>query len=244
MVLTALYFGKKTKLINKKIDTVLNVGVEKPEIITVPVTVSDTPIAVHDLPGDSTVESDDVADRVNKKKEILTSTTVEKKVTPAVQKRQRSVDPVNTEISRPSENTELVSEDVIMDELSSAVRRSDNRNAEKLFVKFQINDAEYYLVYAEFQIGQGNFALAQQNAIKAMQTQSKRLNPDQVRTKSFYLKAKALSGVFNERPDLVKGQAAMEAWYDVKFQYRSETDTPEFGEADREIRRISAEIQK
>ncbi|MBN1601874.1 MAG: serine/threonine protein kinase [Chitinispirillaceae bacterium] len=141
-------------------------------------------------------------------------------------------------------SAEPVSDNDILDELWKLVRSSEYKNAERMFVEFPVNDAEFFLAYSEFQLKKGNFEQAWANAEKAMQRQAKRIDPGEVRARGFYLKAKALSENFNKNTDSTIGKQAMEAWFDVKYQYRSNTGSTYYLDADREIRRISTELQK
>jgi hypothetical protein len=138
---------------------------------------------------------------------------------------------------------ESVSDVEIIDELWRLVKSSEYKNAEQMFTEFPINDAEYFLVYSEFLLKKGNFEQARLNAEKALQKPSKRMDPSEVRSRCFYLKAKALSGNFDKSPDSLKAQKAMEAWFDVKFQSRSNVNSSFYTDADKEIRRISTQIQ-
>ncbi len=138
---------------------------------------------------------------------------------------------------------ESLSELEIIDELWRLVKSSEFKNAERMFTEFPINDAEYYLVYSEFLLKKGNLEQARVNAEKAMQKPSKRMDPAEVRTRCFYLKAKALSMSYDKNPDSLKAQKAMEAWFDVKFQSRSNVSSSYYIDADKEIRRISTQIQ-
>jgi serine/threonine protein kinase len=147
-------------------------------------------------------------------------------------------EPIEKKIAEP------VSDNEILDELWKLVRSSEYRNAERMFVEFPINDAEYFLVYSEFLLKKGNFEQARINAEKAMQMQARRMDPSEVRARCFYLKAKGLSEGFNQNPDSIRGQKAMDAWFDVKFQYRSNTNSSYYIDADKEIRRISSQLQK
>ena len=58
-----------------------------------------------------------------------------------------------------------------------------------------------------------------------------------------YLKACILASEYDRFPQEQSGQAAMEAWYEVKYAYRSNVSHPYYVKADREIRRISSSIQ-
>lgn len=138
---------------------------------------------------------------------------------------------------------EPVSELEIIDELWRLVKSSEYKNAERMFTEFPINDAEYFLVYSEFLLKKGNPEQARINAEKAMQKPARRMDPSEIRTRCFYLKAKALSESFNKNPDSLKAQKAMEAWFDVKFQSRSNVNSSFYIDADKEIRRISTQIQ-
>jgi serine/threonine protein kinase len=138
---------------------------------------------------------------------------------------------------------EAVSDGEIIDELSRLVKSNEYKNAEQMFTEFPINDAEYFLVYSEFLLKKGNFEQARINAEKALQKPSKRMDPAEVRSRCFYLKAKALSETYNKSPDSLKAQKAMEAWFDVKFQSRSNVNSTFYIDADKEIRRISSQVQ-
>jgi serine/threonine protein kinase len=140
-------------------------------------------------------------------------------------------------------DAESVSEVEIIDELWRLVKSSEYKNAERMFAEFPINDAEYFLVYSEFLLKKGSFEQARISADKALQKSSKRMDPSEVRSRCFYLKAKALSGNFDKNPDSLKAQKAMEAWFDVKFQSRSNVNSSFYIDADKEIRRISAQMQ-
>ena len=134
------------------------------------------------------------------------------------------------------------SDSEILDELSNIVKSKKFTNAGIIFEKNKIDDAEYYLLYAEYFLKLGSFDRALKNIQTAMQSQSERFDSKEIGFKTFYLKAKVLSKVFNKKHDKSSGQAAMDAWYDVKFQYRSNESSPTFAEASDEIRRISSEI--
>jgi serine/threonine protein kinase len=156
----------------------------------------------------------------------------------------RNVQSVNSEKEADVKKVaEAVSDGEIIDELSRLVKSNEYKNAEQMFTEFPINDAEYFLVYSEFLLKKGNFEQAQANAEKALQKPSKRMDPSEVRTRCFYLKAKALSEGFNKSPDSLNAKKAMEAWFDVKFQSRSNVNSIFYIDADKEIRRISTQTQ-
>ena len=134
------------------------------------------------------------------------------------------------------------SDSEILDELSNIVKSKNFINAGNVFEKNKIDDAEYYLLYAEYFLKLGSLDKALKNIQTAMQFQSERFDSKEIGLKGFYLKAKVLSNVFSKKHDMSSGQAAMDAWYDVKFQYRSNESSPTFAEASDEIRRISSEI--
>jgi hypothetical protein len=134
------------------------------------------------------------------------------------------------------------SDSEILDELSNIVKSKKFINAGIVFEENEIDDAEYYLLYAEYFLKLGSFDRALKNIQTAMQSQSERFDSKEIGFKTFYLKAKVLSKVFSKKHDKSSGQAAMDAWYDVKFQYRSNESSPTFAEASDEIRRISSEI--
>jgi serine/threonine protein kinase len=181
-------------------------------------------------------------------KSSLQKNTALTNTTPSVQRKAGSLaDPsFKSKVKEAGEKkaAESVSDDDILDVLWKIVRSSEYKTAERMFVEFPVNDAEFFLVYSEYQLKKGNFELARMNAEKAMQKQARRMEPAEVRARGFYLKAKAFSESFNKNPDSTIGQQAMEAWFDVKFQYRSNTSSTYYIDADKEIRRISAQLQK
>jgi hypothetical protein len=191
---------------------------------------------------------------INKKLNDLSSKSIVNKSSPQIKRTalqtRKAMPPTEHQVSNQAKEpiekkiAEPVSDNEILDELWKLVRSSEYRNAERMFVEFPINDAEYFLVYSEFLLKKGNFEQARINAEKAMQMQARRMDPSEVRARCFYLKAKGLSEGFNQNPDSIRGQKAMDAWFDVKFQYRSNTSSSYYIDADKEIRRISSQLQK
>ncbi|HEX3020606.1 MAG TPA: serine/threonine-protein kinase [Chitinispirillaceae bacterium] len=136
-----------------------------------------------------------------------------------------------------------VSDNMILDEMNRLLGEGQLSQTERMLQEFPIKDGEYHLIYAELLIKRKQLKAAMVEAEKALRVAAGRISPSELREKVLYYKARILSAEYENSPDKQNGQKAMEAWYDVKYALRSNTEHLYYKKADTEIRRISVLIQ-
>lgn len=164
-------------------------------------------------------------------------------IQPRAQKSQPSVKKVESVLNSASSAQEDVNDATILDEINRLVNEGQLSQAERMLQEFQIKDGEYHLIYAELHLRRKRTKAAMQEAEKALRVAAARVSPSELREKVLYYKAKVLSVEYENAPDKLSGQKAMEAWYEVKYALRSNTAHPHYQKADAEIRRISVSLQ-
>jgi hypothetical protein len=103
----------------------------------------------------------------------------------------------------------------------------------------QIEDGEYYLYWARYKLSRNELSQIEPIFQKAQSLACSGMNPEKMGTEVIYLRARYLSQVFNNTQKESDANAGMEAWYSVKYQFRSNPGNAYYTEADNEIRRIS-----
>ncbi len=171
------------------------------------------------------------------------------RVTPAqsrskpTQTPQPSVKNIESVLNSTSSAHEEVGDATILDEINRLVNESQLSQAERMLQEFPIKDGEYHLIYAELHLRRKRTKAAMMEAEKALRVAAARISPSELREKVLYCKAKVFSAEYDNAPDKLNGQKAMEAWYEVKYAFRSNTEHPHYIKADAEIRRISVSLQ-
>jgi serine/threonine protein kinase len=168
--------------------------------------------------------------------------TVQPRSKPAITS-QPSVKNIESVLNSSSNAIEEVNDATILDEINRLVNEGQLSQAERMLQEFPIRDAEYHLIYAELHLKKQRTKAAMQEAEKALRVAAARISPSELREKVLYYKAKVLSVEYENAPDKLTGQKAMEAWYEVKYALRSNTAHPHYIKADAEIRRISVSLQ-
>lgn len=156
---------------------------------------------------------------------------------------QPSLKEVESVLNSASIAQDEVNDATILDEIKRLVSEGQLSQAERMLQEFPINDGEYHLIYAELHLSRKRAKAAMQEAEKALRVAAARISPSELREKVLYYKAKVLSMEYENAPNKQNGQKAMEAWYEVKYVFRSNTVHPHYIKADTEIRRISASLQ-
>lgn len=130
----------------------------------------------------------------------------------------------------------------ILNTLKSLVAAGKLNQAERLFKASPMQDGEYFLLYAELLLQRHLWAVAREEADKALRIPSSRMAPEAAREKVLFLKSRSLTAEFDAAGDQAVGRESMEAWFDLKYLYRTNTSHPRYIKADAEIRRISAAL--
>jgi len=129
-----------------------------------------------------------------------------------------------------------------IEELKRLIDQGKITLATKMVAKQQVNDGEFYLLHAELLLKKQSWAAACREADKALRVPAQRIQASQAREEVMYVKARALTAEFDANHESQKGKDAMEAWFDIKYHYRTTTSHPRYSKADAEIRRISAAL--
>jgi len=111
-----------------------------------------------------------------------------------------------------------------------------------IFIKPALDDGEYYVWFARYLCDTGEWRKALALVEKAFTTPARALSGDQLAKEYFLCKAKCLGAAFGAEPTPVRGADAMEAWYEVKYQFRGSPQDSRYLYANSEIRRISNEV--
>jgi serine/threonine protein kinase len=182
-----------------------------------------------------------------KSRKIATSSQTNRSKKIASSKPTKSdVRKVESTLAAPSQKNkaeaEPVNDGVILDELRRLVIDGDLNQADRMIKEFPLKDGEYNLIYAELLLKRGQWGAACKEAEKALRIPASRISPPEIREKVLFFKAKSLTAEFDKTKDPIKGQAAMEVWFDIKYLYRTNTSHPQYIKSDAEIRRISATL--
>ncbi len=139
--------------------------------------------------------------------------------------------------------SEPVKEELVLQQLSNVIQKNDFLKADQIFNRQSINDGEYFFLYSQCLSFKGKWQEGLQSVEKGFRITSRRLTPEQHRSLYLYSKAKCLSSGFNLSRTKELGEKAMEAWYDVKYIYKSMPTNVQYIYADSEIRRINKALQ-
>ena len=131
----------------------------------------------------------------------------------------------------------------ILDRIRVLVETGDLNSAERMIHKFPLDDGEYHLISAEILLKRNKLNTAISEVEKASRIPADRISSVEMRSKFLYLKACILAEEYDQSSQKQSGQSAMEAWYEVKYNYRSNKTHPHYIKADMEIRRISSSMQ-
>ncbi len=142
-----------------------------------------------------------------------------------------------------TQSRQLLTDDAILQQISTALIRNDRDKASSLFSSHQIDDGEYYFLKAQYLCGAGRWQDALASTEKGFKLQSKRLTTDQHRTLYMSTKARCLTAAFDITGSRDDGDKAMEAWFDVKYILKNMPSNPQYIYADSEIRRINKVLQ-
>lgn len=154
----------------------------------------------------------------------------------------RQVGTIGTNRTIADSNDKTTNPGEVLNTLKGLVAAGKLNQAEKMFKAFPLQDGEYYLLYAEVLLQRHLWAVAREEADKALRIPSSRMAPAEAREKVLFLKARSLTGEFDAAGGSSVGREAMEAWFDLKYLYRTNTAHPRYIKADAEIRRISAAL--
>lgn len=221
-------------------------GYDEPEISNPPISMDEkkiesTPAVVKESPGIISIVDKSPNDKKSVVKEkpsfAWKSKAPVKKPKGGSEKKLISAEKNQPALQKSSDESRL-------DELSRLIDMKNWKSAGALFERFHLNDGEYLLLLSQYQCGLGKWKEALETAETGFRTRSMRLSPDRMQGLLFVCKAKCLTSEFNAAPDIQKGQVAMEAWYNVKYFYRSAPSNRAFQTADEEIRRISSSIKR
>jgi serine/threonine protein kinase len=138
---------------------------------------------------------------------------------------------------------QVLTDDVILQQISVAVGRNDRDKASSLFSSYQLDDGEYCFLKAQYLCGSGRWQEALSITEKGFKLQSKRLTTDQHRTLYMSTKARCLTAAFDITGSREDGDKAMEAWFDVKYILKNMPSNAQYLYADSEIRRINKVLQ-
>ncbi|NLG19083.1 MAG: serine/threonine protein kinase [Fibrobacter sp.] len=150
---------------------------------------------------------------------------------------------VETKVEEPKTETALTPESVL-EKISELIKKGELTSAELMIEKNPLNDGEYHLLNAELMLRKNQLKSAKTEVMKALRVPASRISSSELRNRFLYQKATILTAYFDKSPQNESGQEAMEAWYEVKFAYRSEVSHPYYSKADTEIRRISSSMQQ
>ncbi len=120
--------------------------------------------------------------------------------------------------------------------------RGDLAGLGSIFAKPALDDGEYYLLMARYLCETGEWRKALPLVEKARTVPARALTGEKMTEEYLFYKAKCLDAAFGPEPTPARGAAAMEAWYDVKNQFRGSPQDSRYLYADNELRRISKEV--
>jgi hypothetical protein len=127
-------------------------------------------------------------------------------------------------------------------EIRGKFSQGDMTGLDSIFNKPALEDGEYYLLWARHLCETGEWRKALPFVEKALTVPARAMSPDQLTNEYFVCKAKCFDAAFGEQPTPDRAAAAMEAWYNVKYQFRGMPQDSRFLYANNEIRRISNEV--
>jgi capsular exopolysaccharide synthesis family protein len=120
--------------------------------------------------------------------------------------------------------------------------QGDSAGLDSIFTKPALDDGEYYLWLTRYLCDTGKWRKALPLLEKALTVPSRALSGDQLTKEYFLCKAKCLSAAFGAEPTPVRGAAAMEAWFNVKYQFRRSPQDSRYLYANNELHRINNEV--
>jgi len=131
----------------------------------------------------------------------------------------------------------------ILREIRSRFARGDLAGLGPIFGGPALDDGEYYLLMARYLCDTGGWRNALPLVEKAIATPAQALSRDKLTIDYLICKAKCYGAAFGAEPTPDRGAAAMEAWYNVEYQFRGAPQDSRYLYADSERRRISKEIK-
>ncbi|NLE03036.1 MAG: protein kinase [Fibrobacter sp.] len=242
-LVVAVLYGRKFMFTEK------NVLIENPVSTSDTVTVQKEIVAVSSQHNTSVVKPPPVKKGVKKSGAPKEGTNVKKnsgnsEKIKANNHSEPTVQTVETALSSVPDKqvpkNEPVADGAVLDEIKRLISSSDLNRAEKMLNEFKINDGEYFLLKADLLYKRQHWSAARDEAEKALRVAAGRISPSELRERVFVFRAKTLAAEFDNSQNPEVGKSAMEAWYDVKYMYRTNTSNPNYIKADTEIRRISA----
>jgi tyrosine-protein kinase Etk/Wzc len=120
--------------------------------------------------------------------------------------------------------------------------RGDLAGLDSIFKGPALEDGEYFLWMARRRCDSGEWQYALSLIEKALTFPTRSLGREVLMKEYHLCKAKCLSAAFNAEPTSTRGAAAMEAWYNVKYQFRGSPQDTRYLYADSELRRINKEV--
>jgi serine/threonine protein kinase len=131
-------------------------------------------------------------------------------------------------------------DDAFLERLRIAVKDKSLEESDRLLSSRQVEDGEYYLFKAQHELNRNEEKLVPELMQKAQAVSSRNLDSEKFGIEVLYTRARYLSLVFTNNRNSLNANAAMEAWYGVKFQFRKTQEHAYYKEANSEIRRISS----
>lgn len=139
----------------------------------------------------------------------------------------------------PAKEPEEISDESFLRLLRLSMQQNSIDELGNLLSQMQIDDGEYYLYWARYKLSRNELSQIESIFKKAQSAPCKGMTPEKMGTELMYLRARYRSQVFNNTQKESDANAAMEAWYSVKYQFRGTPGNAYYTEADIEIRRIS-----
>ncbi len=107
-----------------------------------------------------------------------------------------------------------------------------------------IQDGEFFLAKADYLRKNGSLGDALEAAEKAMITPALLMSSQELLREALMSKAETQTALFNRNGAREIGDAAMETWFTVKYQFRQNPSSRQYSRADSQIRRISAKLKE
>ena len=104
-----------------------------------------------------------------------------------------------------------------------------------------VNDGEFYLSKARFLYENKLYQKALWILKSIETTPALLMNKNKLHKEMLFYKARCNTKIFKSNPTLERQKTALQSWFDVKNEFRSNQGSPFFMEANREIREISKE---
>jgi serine/threonine protein kinase len=183
--------------------------------------------------------------------QIVPGKQIHRTVRPPVSKSKRNAAAGQTKskaapVVQPAETApswpEKAGDEQMIARMRAMLDNGDFQNLEEIMAANTIDDGEYYLIKAQLYCNRGrcNDGMALLN--RASKITAQYMVADELRRRILVARAVCLTSLFGQEPVKERADAAMEAWYLVKYQYRSMQNNPSFIQADRELRRISEQV--